>query len=106
MVEAALERARAGSGSRSDFEHSYPHCWRCHQPVIFLATPQWFISMDGLRDGRGGREPTRCGGFRTWGRERMTGMFVDAAGLVHLAPARLGRADPRARLHGCGDVDR
>ena len=31
--------------------HSYPHCWRCKKPVIFRATPQWFISMEktGLR---------------------------------------------------------
>src|SRR5918993_1427303 len=29
------------------FQHSYPHCWRCHNPVIFLATSQWFIRMDG-----------------------------------------------------------
>jgi isoleucyl-tRNA synthetase len=27
-------------------EHSYPHCWRCKKPVIFRATPQWFISME------------------------------------------------------------
>ena len=27
-------------------EHSYPHCWRCHNPVIFRATEQWFISLD------------------------------------------------------------
>ncbi len=27
-------------------EHSYPHCWRCHEPVIFRATDQWFVSMD------------------------------------------------------------
>lgn len=32
--------------------HSYPHCWRCHEPVIFRATDQWFVSMDktGLRE--------------------------------------------------------
>ncbi len=41
-------------------EHSYPHCWRCHNPVIFRATEQWFISMEtpmpvGL-GGRGGSE--------------------------------------------------
>ena len=32
--------------------HSYPHCWRCHNPVIFRATDQWFIALDagGLRD--------------------------------------------------------
>jgi isoleucyl-tRNA synthetase len=27
-------------------DHSYPHCWRCHQPTIFRATEQWFIGMD------------------------------------------------------------
>ena len=26
--------------------HSYPHCWRCKQPVIFRATPQWFLSVE------------------------------------------------------------
>ena len=30
----------------SQVKHSYPHCWRCHKPLIFRATPQWFISMD------------------------------------------------------------
>ncbi len=29
-----------------EYEHSYPHCWRCHNPVIFRATSQWFIAMD------------------------------------------------------------
>jgi isoleucyl-tRNA synthetase len=29
-----------------NYEHRYPHCWRCKRPVIFRATPQWFISMD------------------------------------------------------------
>src|ERR1051326_4726552 len=29
-----------------DYDHRYPHCWRCKNPVIFRATPQWFISMD------------------------------------------------------------
>ena len=32
---------------RETFSHQYPHCWRCHNPVIFLATSQWFIRMDG-----------------------------------------------------------
>ncbi|MDX8389665.1 MAG: isoleucine--tRNA ligase [Mariprofundaceae bacterium] len=30
----------------SQISHSYPHCWRCHKPLIFRATPQWFISME------------------------------------------------------------
>ena len=32
--------------AKRDISHSYPHCWRCHQPVIFRATDQWFVSMD------------------------------------------------------------
>jgi isoleucyl-tRNA synthetase len=31
---------------RGEVEHSYPHCWRCHKPVIFRATEQWFLSME------------------------------------------------------------
>ena len=31
---------------RQEVYHSYPHCWRCHRPVIFRATEQWFISME------------------------------------------------------------
>jgi isoleucyl-tRNA synthetase len=32
--------------SEGEIEHSYPHCWRCRNPVIFRATAQWFIAMD------------------------------------------------------------
>ncbi len=32
--------------ARSKMQHSYPHCWRCHKPVITRSTPQWFISME------------------------------------------------------------
>ena len=45
-VEEAL-RARGRLWHREPFTHTYPHCWRCHNPVIFLATSQWFIRMDG-----------------------------------------------------------
>ncbi len=31
-----------------NYNHRYPHCWRCKNPVIFRATPQWFISMDAV----------------------------------------------------------
>jgi isoleucyl-tRNA synthetase len=31
-----------------DYDHRYPHCWRCKNPVIFRATPQWFISLDAV----------------------------------------------------------
>ena len=49
ILEVLTERGRLIHRSR--LEHSYPHCWRHKTPVIFRATPQWFISMDqqGLR---------------------------------------------------------
>ena len=76
VVEAALaERGRLWS-SRPTVEHSYPHCWRCHQPVIFLATPQWFISMDALREAAVA-EANAVRWIPAWGRERMTGMFTN-----------------------------
>ena len=31
-------------------EHEYPHCWRCKNPIIFRATPQWFCSVDAFKD--------------------------------------------------------
>ena len=39
-------RASGALWSAAEYEHSYPHCWRCHNPVIFRATSQWFIAMD------------------------------------------------------------
>ncbi len=45
-IEEALQQ-RGRLWHRESFEHQYPHCWRCHNPVIFLATSQWFIRMDG-----------------------------------------------------------
>jgi isoleucyl-tRNA synthetase len=72
-------------------EHSYPHCWRCHNPVIFRATEQWFISMEtpmpaGSGRGRGSEKDT----LRTrtleeikhvkwdpaWGEERLSNMIA------------------------------
>src|SRR6185369_772655 len=47
-VEAAL-KARGKLWHRAAFSHTYPHCWRCHNPVIFLATSQWFIALDKVR---------------------------------------------------------
>ena len=55
--------------------HSYPHCWRHKTPVIFRATPQWFLSMDagGLRaQALRSLEPVQF--TPDWGRERIRGM--------------------------------
>ena len=60
------------------FQHQYPHCWRCHHPVIFRATPQWFISMSG--SGLNQRAIEACDQVQWvpgWGNERMKNMFRD-----------------------------
>ena len=41
-----LLKERGALMGRHDLTHSYPHCWRCHKPLIFRATEQWFISME------------------------------------------------------------
>jgi isoleucyl-tRNA synthetase len=64
------------------YKHSYPHCWRCHNPVIFRATEQWFIKMDQV--GNGESETFRREALRqipgvkwipSWGEERMYEMI-------------------------------
>ncbi len=70
----------------SQLEHSYPHCWRCHHPVIFRATEQWFIGLETPMKRADGSETT----FRqlaieeidkvvwdpAWGKERITNMIA------------------------------
>ncbi len=60
---------------QSEIKHSYPHCWRCHQPIIFRATRQWFISMDkqGLR-AKALSAINEAQWIPHWGRERIYGM--------------------------------
>ncbi len=55
--------------------HSYPHCWRCKQPVIFRATAQWFIAMDKNDLRRRALEAIRqVRWIPYWGEERIAGM--------------------------------
>ena len=75
-VEAALKE-RGRLWHRDTFTHQYPHCWRCQNPVIFLATSQWFISMEaaGLRQ----QALEAIDGVRwipSWGRERIHNMIA------------------------------
>lgn len=59
-----------------DIVHSYPHCWRCKNPIIFRTTEQWFCSVDALKDDA----VKACHGITWlpgWGEERMTSMIVE-----------------------------
>jgi isoleucyl-tRNA synthetase len=62
-------------------EHSYPHCWRCHNPIIFRATEQWFISMEGKLPGgtlrsRALEEIAKVKWDPAWGEERISNMIA------------------------------
>jgi len=59
------------------FRHSYPHCWRHKTPVIFRATPQWFIGMEqaGLR-AAALEEIRKVHWMPDWGEQRITGMIA------------------------------
>ncbi len=76
-VEAALEEA-GRLWHRDTVDHTYPHCWRCHHPVIFLATWQWFIAMDAgdLRE-RALAAIREVEWFPGWGEERIHGMLAN-----------------------------
>src|SRR6185503_15111330 len=58
------------------FTHSYPHCWRCKNPIVFRATEQWFIGMErGDLRGRALAEIDRVRWVPPWGRDRIHGMI-------------------------------
>lgn len=81
-----LVASRGALMGKSDIHHSYPHCWRCHNPVIFRATEQWFISMETPMTAPDGSPTT----FRqrtldeianvkwdpSWGQERISNMIA------------------------------
>jgi isoleucyl-tRNA synthetase len=76
-VEAALKE-RGRLWYREDFDHSYPHCWRCHNPVIFMATSQWFIAMDAKEfRQRALKAITETRWIPSWGQARIEGMIAN-----------------------------
>jgi len=74
IIEALKERGRLAH--HESYRHSYPHCWRHKTPVIFRATPQWFISMDQnkLRE-HTLRDIRKVQWTPEWGEQRITGMI-------------------------------
>ena len=83
-----LLRSRGMLVGERKLSHSYPHCWRCHNPVIFRATEQWFIHMDAgsatipepkapaLRE-RALEEIEKVKWLPAWGHDRMREMITD-----------------------------
>ena len=74
LIQVLQERQRLAH--HEPYRHSYPHCWRHKSPLIFRATPQWFISMDrqGLRQ-HTLRDIKKVQWTPAWGEQRITGMI-------------------------------
>ena len=84
-----LLKSRRALVHEGKLQHSYPHCWRCHHPVIFRATEQWFVQMDNgsafvpppkeappLRQ-RALEEIAKVTWTPAWGRERIHDMIAE-----------------------------
>ena len=56
--------------------HQYPHCWRCHHPIIFRATEQWFCSIDAFKEDVY-KAIDSVHWQPAWGHDRMAGMVRD-----------------------------
>jgi len=91
---------------KSKFAHQYPHCWRSKNPVIFRATPQWFITVDrsGLRqDALASLETVEF--IPSWGRDRITGMLKSRPDWCVSRQRHWGVPIAGTVCNSCGQVD-